>query len=156
MSYDFGSIADGSGSPDERADQICVAMAAAGVAFAAIPGFNAPLFAAMLGAGVVAIGKVYGVTLTGEDGWKLIKQFFLAAGFTFLAAAIGLKVVTALAALTGIGYGGAVALDAVSSSALAFAVGKAGKAYFKGERDKHKLGKAFRDAFNKKKENPDS
>lgn len=152
MSQFDSILGDGDRSQDEKAEAIIALMVSGAIALAIVPAhINWALFSGLLGGGVVAIGKVYGVSLSGDDGWKLVKQFFLAAGFTFLALAVGSKIIAALLTTTGIGHLGAMALDSAVSGAIAYAVGKCGKAYFKGERSKDELGRVFRTAFKRKK-----
>ena len=137
---------------DERADQAIKAMVTAVVGTAVIPAYvNWALTASALGAGVVAIGLCYGVQLTKDEAWKLVKQFFMAAGTWFIAMNFGSKFIAMILTSTGIGYGPAVALDATISATAAYAVGASAKEYFKGERDKGKIGKVFRDTFHQSK-----
>jgi uncharacterized protein (DUF697 family) len=138
---------------DEKADTAIAVMISGMMAAAIIPAHvNWALVAGALGTGVVAIGRCYGVQLSKDEAWQLVKQFFLAAGLTFIGLAVGTKIIAAILSSTGIGHLGAVALDASVSAALAYAVGGSAKAYFKGERDKKKLGRIFRDLFKKKKD----
>ncbi len=123
-------------------------MVAAVIGTALIPAHvNWALTASAMGAGVVSIGSTYGVTLDRDEAWKLVKEFFKAAGFWFLGMQISSKILAALIESTGLGYGGGVALDAAVSAGLAYAIGSCAKAYFKGERNKEELGKKFRTAF---------
>jgi uncharacterized protein (DUF697 family) len=145
-------LADGSMTPDEKADAIIATMVTGAVALAIIPAHvNWALFASLLGGGVVAIGTVYGVSLSKDEAWKLVRMFFSAAGWTFLGLAVGGKILAAILTSTGIGHIGAVALDSAISAALAYSVGSAGKAYFKGEHDRARLGQIFRDSFRRKR-----
>lgn len=131
-------------SADEKADIAINAMVSAAVVFAAAPGpVNWAAFSTALGGGVVAIGLCYGVTITRSEGWKLVKQFVLGAGFTFVALNVGSKLFAVLLSLTGFGYVVGVALDAAISSAIAYAVGESARAYFKGEHNKKELGRIF-------------
>ncbi len=115
--------------------------------------------ASAMGAGVVAIGLCYGVQLTKDEGWKLVKQFILSAGFWFLSMNVGSKIISALMESTGIGYGVGVAIDAATSAAFAWAIGATSKEYFKKEYlgnsklSKEELGKIFREAFKNQKNN---
>jgi uncharacterized protein (DUF697 family) len=133
---------------DQNADLAIGGMVTAVVATAIVPAHvNWALTAGAMGTGVIGIGLCYGVELTKDEAWKLIQQFFAAAGGWFLAMNVGSKFLAAIIQSTGIGYGPAVALDAAISAAAAYALGEAAKAYFKGERDMGKIGKTFRDSF---------
>jgi uncharacterized protein (DUF697 family) len=139
---------------DRNADIAIGSMVAAVVGTAIVPAHvNWALTAGAMGTGVIAIGLCYGVELTKDEAWKLIQQFFAAAGGWFLAMNVGSKFMAAIIQSTGIGYGVAVALDATISAAAAYALGEAAKAYFKGERDMGKIGKTFRDSFTNYKKN---
>lgn len=143
---------------DRNADTAIKTMIAACVGGAVVPAhINWTIVAAALGAGVVAIGVCYDVKMNKDEAWKLIKQFFLAAGTVFLMLNIGSKIISIILASTGIGYAGAVGLDTVVSGAQAYAVGACAKEYFrrdflgKKRPSKEELGQIFRDAFKKKK-----
>jgi hypothetical protein len=111
-------------TPDEKSDAISTAMVGLAVGAAIVPAHvNWAIFATILGGGVVAIGKGYGFTLSGIEGGKLIKQFFYAAGFTWLAIAFGSKLIAAVLETTGLGYVTGAAMDATISGAIAYAVG---------------------------------
>lgn len=132
-------------SADENADFVINAMVAGIVAAAVIPAHvNWAFVMAGMGAGVMAIGRCYGVELSRQEAWKLIKQFFLAAGFTFMGLTIGAKLCSMLLASTGVGYFGAVAIDVAVSAPLAYAVGSCAKAYFRD--DMHKKHSAEQNA----------
>jgi uncharacterized protein (DUF697 family) len=133
-------------TPDERADLIIKGMASTGVAGALIPLPLGIPFMGVVGAGVVSIGHCYGVELTKDQAWKLVRQFFKAAGFTYMALFVGWQFITGLGKATGFGYPVAVALDATQGAIIAYAVGAAAKAYFKGERDNKELGALLRNA----------
>lgn len=75
-------------------------------------------FMGVLAGGVVGIGASYGVTLTKDEGWKLVKEFFKAAGFTYAATIVRGKLISFAVAVTGIGYPGAVALRTVPLAGL--------------------------------------
>ncbi len=143
---------------DEKADNAITAMVTGLVGGAIVPAhINWGIAAAAMGAGVIAIGKAYGFQLSKDDGWKLVKQFFLGAGFFWLAVNVGSKIFAAIAETTGIGYGAGVALDAAMSGAQAWAVGACAKEYFRREYQgkskptKEELGQLFRDTFKKHK-----
>lgn len=132
-------------TPDERADQIIKGMASTGVAVGLIPLPLGVPFMGVVGAGVVAIGRNYGVELTKDEAWKLVREFCKAAGMTYMATLVGWQFITALGKATGFGYPVAAALDATQAAIIAYAVGAAAKAYFKGERNKKVLGAVLRD-----------
>lgn len=143
---------------DEQADDAIRTMVATVVGTAAIPAHvNWSLTATAMGAGVVAIGLIYDVQLTKEEGWKLVRQFFLGAGFWFVTMNVGSKIFTAIMESTGMGYLGGVALDGAISGAAAWAIGACAKEYFrrdylgKSKPTKEELGEIFRDAFKKSK-----
>lgn len=138
---------------DEQADRAINAMMATVIGTAAIPTYvNWAITATAMGTGVVAIGLCYGVELTRDEAWHLIKQFFSAASFWFLGMVIGTRILSLIMTSTGIGYFGAVALDASVSAAIAYAIGSCSKAYFKGVKNKEQLGKLFRERFKVAKE----
>ena len=99
----------------------------------------------------------YDIKLTKDEGWKLVKQFILSAGFWFLSMNVGSKILSALMESTGFGYGVGVAMDAATSAAFAWAIGATSKEYFqreylgKSKLSKDELGKIFRDAFKDQK-----
>lgn len=135
-------------SPDDRADLIIGVMVSGSVAAAAAPvGVSWVLFTTALCTGVVGLGSCYDTTLESAEAWKVVKQLFVSAGLIWLGLSVGAKIIAAILQLTGLGYIAAVALDSAVSGALAYAVGKSAQAYFKGERDKEALGRAFRNAF---------
>lgn len=143
---------------DEQADTAIRTMVATVVGTAAIPAHvNWSLTATAMGAGVVAIGLIYDVQLTKEEGWKLVRQFFLGAGFWFVTMNVGNKILSAILESTGIGYLGAVAMDGAVSAASAWAIGACAKEYFrrdylgKSKPTKEELGEIFREAFKKNK-----
>lgn len=143
---------------DEQADDAIRTMVATVVGTAAIPAHvNWSLTATAMGAGVVAIGLIYDVQLTKEEGWKLVRQFFLGAGFWFVTMNVGAKILTAIMESTGFGYLGGVALDGAISAASAWAIGACAKEYFrrdflgKSKPTKEELGEIFREAFKKNK-----
>jgi uncharacterized protein (DUF697 family) len=117
-------------SPEEKADSIIKGLMATGVTTAVIP---APLgipFIAVVATGVVGIGRCYGVALNKQEAWKLIREFFKAAGITFTALQVGWTFISAIVNATGVGYPVSVALDATQATAISFAVGSAAKHYF--------------------------
>lgn len=144
---------------DSDADEKIGLMIAGMVGGAVVPAaINWTIVIAAMGAGVVSIGSCYGYSISKEGGADLVKQFFLSAGTTWLMLNIGAKIFTAIVQMTGIGYVGGAAIDAVISAAQAYAVGGCAKAYFRkkyrGEHiSKDELGKIFRDKFKEYKKN---
>ena len=129
---------------DEKADAIIKGMVATGVATAVIP---LPLGVPFMGAvasGVVAIGACYGAQLNKDEAWTLVKEFFRAAGITYMALNVGWTFISAILNFTGLGYPAAVALDATQATAISYAVGSAAKYYFSGQRNRKELGKIMR------------
>ena len=117
---------------------------------------NWTLAATAMGAGTVAIGRAYGMTLEKEDGAKLVMQFIKSAGLMFLCLHVGAKIGAAIIQFTGVGYLHGVALDAVMSGTFAWAIGKTAKSYFRAEYKGEKLtnrelGEIFRQAFKERK-----
>ena len=106
---------------------------------------------------MVVTGLCYDIKLTKDEGWKLVKQFILSAGFWFLSMNVGSKILSALMESTGLGYGAGVAIDAASSAAFAWAIGSTAKEYFqreyqgKSKLSKEELGAIFRKAFKEQK-----
>lgn len=135
---------------DSKADVIVGTMVTGALAMSVIPTVNTVAFIAAMGTGVVAIGAAYGVPLTKDESWKLVKQFLQGAGAA-TAAAFGVgKVISLLLATTGIGYGAAVAIDASVGSATAYAVGMAAKFYFKNDRNMQLAQQRFREGLREK------
>ena len=142
---------------DKDADEAIKVMMAAVATTAVIPAaVNWTITATAMGTGCVAIGKAYGVSLSKENGEKLVIQFLKGAGLWFLAMQIGSKVVTAIMEFTGLGYGAGVAIDAATSAAFAWAIGKTAKSYFRSsylgnKLTKEELGEIFRKAWKENK-----
>jgi uncharacterized protein (DUF697 family) len=135
-------------TPNLKADEAINDMIKQIIPTAIIPGYvNWALTVSIMCIGVAKIGKAYGVSLDKEESWKLIIQFFKAASLWFIGRAVGIKIVTAIIESTGSGYCVGVLLDRAISAALAYAIGGAAKAYFKGERDEEKIGAIVRDLF---------
>ena len=68
-------------SADEKADGVIETMVVAVLGTSVIPAYvNWSITASAMGTGVVAIGLCYGVKLTREEAWKLIRKFVHAAG----------------------------------------------------------------------------
>lgn len=139
---------------NENADKAIAGMMATVVGTALVPAHvNWALTASAMGAGVVAIGLCYDIKLSKDEGWKLVKQFIMSAGFWFLSMNVGSKILSALMESTGIGYGAGVAIDAATSAAFAWAIGATAKEYFQREYlgkvklSKDELGEIFRKAF---------
>jgi len=143
---------------DAKADRAIKEMVAAAAGAAVVPVYvNWSIMATAMGSGVIAIGIIYDVKLNADEAWKLVKQFFIGAGFWFLTMNVGAKILTVIIESTGIGYGGGVVLDAAISSAAAYAIGACAKEYFRrdflGNRKltKEELQKIFQDAFKNQK-----
>lgn len=139
---------------NEKADKAISAMVTTVTATALLPAHvNWALTASAMGAGVISIGLCYDVKLTKDEGWKLVKQFVLGAGFWFLSMNVGSKILSAFLESTGLGYGVGVVMDATTSAAFAWAIGATSKEYFqrdflgKSKPSKDELSKIFRDAF---------
>ena len=139
---------------NENADKAIAGMMATVVGTALVPAHvNWALTASAMGAGGVAIGLCYDIKLSKDEGWKLVKQFIMSAGFWFLSMNVGSKILSALMETTGIGYGAGVAIDAATSAAFAWAIGATAKEYFQREYlgkvklSKDELGEIFRKAF---------
>lgn len=143
---------------DIDADKAIKIMMGAVTATALVPAaINWGITASIMGAGCVGIGKAYGFDLSKENGEKLVIQFIKGAGLWFLAMQVGSKVLTAILQFTGLGYGAGVALDAATSMAFAWAIGKTAKGYFRTQYQgrklsKEELGDIFRKAFKENKE----
>lgn len=117
---------------DEKADTCIATMVGGIVAGALVPAHvNWAVTASAMGAGCVAIGNCYGFTLDKGEGWALCREFFKGAGFLFLGFTVGSKIFAAIMETTGLGYGAGVALDGVTSAAIAYAIGGASKDYFR-------------------------
>jgi uncharacterized protein (DUF697 family) len=138
---------------DKDADAVVATMVASSLAMSAVPTVNTVAFIGAMGAGVVAIGAIYGYKLAKDESWKLVKQFLQAAGFATGAAFATGKVIGLLLATTGIGYGAAVAIDAAVGSGTAYALGMAAKHYFKNDRNMEAAAKAYRDAAHRRRTN---
>jgi uncharacterized protein (DUF697 family) len=67
-------------TPEQKADRIIAGMASTGVMVAVIPLPLGVPFMAAVATGAVAIGACYGIKLTKDEAWKLIREFFKAAG----------------------------------------------------------------------------
>ena len=138
---------------DQKADiAINTMMGSMAVMAATAPAFvNVPFVMGAMASGTVAIGLCYGVKLTRQEAWRLVYQFIMGAGITFIGLNIGTKIFAAILQSTGIGYAPAVGLEVTMATALAWAVGNTAKAYFKGEKDKAELSRILRRQFKLKK-----
>lgn len=133
---------------DGAADEIIRAMVVGAVGAAVVPVYvNWAILASALGVGVASIGGLYGYSLTKDEGWKVAKTLLLSGGTLFLAFNFGSKFIAGILTATGIGHIGAMALDGAVSAATAYAIGGAAKEYFKGERNKARLGEILRSRF---------
>lgn len=143
---------------DKDADEKIGLMIAGMVGGAVVPAaINWTIVITAMGAGVISIGNCYGFSISKEGGSDLVKQFFISAGTTWLMLNVGAKICTAIIQMTGIGYFGGAALDAVISAAQAYAVGGCAKAYFRKKYQgksvsKEELGKIFRERFKEYKD----
>ena len=131
-------------TPDERADRVIAGMVSTGVATGVVPLPLGIPFMGAVAAGVVAIGAGYGASLTKDEAWKLIREFFKAAGFTFFALNVGWQFITAIMYATGAGAPVAVALDTSQCVAISYAVGAAAKHYFSKQAFNRQLGAKLR------------
>ncbi len=144
---------------DNEADEKIAYMIAGMVGGAVVPAaINWTIVVTAMGAGVISIGNCYGFSISKEGGADLVKQFFLSAGTTWLMLNVGAKICTAIIQMTGIGYFGGAAVDAVISAAQAYAVGGCAKAYFRKKYQgksisKEELGKIFKEKFKEYKKN---
>jgi uncharacterized protein (DUF697 family) len=136
---------------EQKADAIIKGLMSSGVATAVIPLPLGVPFMAVVAGGVVGIGTCYGVKLTKDEAWSLIKEFFKAAGLTFMALNVGWLFISAILTFTGAGYPVAVALDATQATAIAYAVGSSAKFYFSGQRSRKELGEMMRESFKEAK-----
>jgi uncharacterized protein (DUF697 family) len=136
---------------EQKADAIIKGLMSAAVATAVIPLPLGVPFMAVVAGGVVAIGTCYGVELTKDEAWRLIKEFFKAAGVTFMGLNVGWLFISAILNFTGAGYPVSVALDATQGSAIAYAVGSSAKFYFSGQRSRKELGEMMRESFKEAK-----
>jgi hypothetical protein len=131
-------------TPDQKADRIIAGMVSTGVATAVVPlPLGIPFMGAVAG-GVVAIGACYSVSLSKDEAWKLIREFFKAAGFTFFALNVGWQFITWIMYATGAGAPVAMALDTTQCVAIAYAVGEAAKFYFSKQAFNRQLGAKLR------------
>ena len=136
---------------EEKADAVIAGMVSAGLAGAVIPVQLTIPFMATVAGGVVGIGRCYGTELTKDEAWKLVREFFKAAGFTYMAINAGSLFISQALYVTGLGYPAAVAMDAASSTAIAYSVGAAAKAYFSGQRSRKELGAVMRNNLREQK-----
>ena len=117
---------------DEDADKRIGLMITGMIGGAVVPAaINWAIVMAAMGSGVVSIGQCYGYSISKEGGADLVKQFFLSAGTSWLLLNIGSKMFVAIMQMTGFGYAGGAALDAVMSGAQAYAIGGCAKEYFR-------------------------
>lgn len=138
---------------DSEADDRIAMMITGMVGGAVVPAaINWGIVIAAMGAGVVSIGKCYNYSVDKGESADLVKHFFLSAGTTWLMLNVGAKILTCIIQMTGIGYVGGAALDAVISGAQAYAVGGCAKEYFRKKYQgknisKDELGKLFKERF---------
>lgn len=132
---------------DEKADAIIKGLTATGIAAGAVPAPMLVPFMAAVASGVVAIGACYGVQLTKDEAWKLIREFFKAAGFVYVSAVVGGHFITWILTVTGLGLPVAMALDAATAAVVAYAVCTAAKHYFKGQTSRREIRDVMRQAM---------
>jgi hypothetical protein len=134
-------------TPDEKADKIIRGLVAGGLVAGALPVPLTVPFMATVAGGVVAIGACYGVQLNKADAWKLIREFFKAAGLVYAGAMVGGQFIAWILTATGFGLPVALALDAGQAAAIAYGVGSASKCYFKGQRSRDEIRAVMRSAM---------
>jgi hypothetical protein len=134
-------------TPDEMADNVIKGLVATGIACGAVPAPMLVPFMAAVASGVVAIGACYGVRLSTDEAWKLLREFFKAAGFVYCAALVGGQFITWIIGATGFGLPVALALDAAQAAGISYAVGGAAKNYFKGQNSRSEIRTIMRRAL---------
>lgn len=121
-------------------------------------GINVWTFVGSNVTGIIALGHLYGFTTDRAQAGALIKQIFRAAGMTWVATVLGLKFFSEV--LKGVGVfamGGptvaGLALDAVLSGAVSYALGYTARAYFSRgcTLEKAEMRKEFRTRFDEGK-----
>lgn len=95
---------------------------------------------------ILRIARVYGASLNKEEAGKLLTQLVLTSGTLFVVAGVGSKIISAAFQATGAGAPAGIAIDFSVSAAMAYAIGIATKAYFRGEPAKE-IRKIMRSAF---------
>ncbi|MBD2462356.1 DUF697 domain-containing protein [Oscillatoria sp. FACHB-1407] len=143
-----------------KADGVIWVAVLANAGMGAVPlGINIWTFAGVNTLMVVFLGGIYEYHLSQEDAGKLIKQIFGAVGWTWMASVLGLKFFAEV--LKGVGVitlGGTtvagMALDALLSGAVTYALGYTTKDYFaKGKKmSKSELEKSFKSRFEEGKQ----
>jgi hypothetical protein len=123
-------------TPDEKANRIIKGMVAAGVTAGSVPVPALVPFMGAVAGGVVAIGACYGVELSKRDAWKLV----------YMSALVGSHFMVWLLTPTGLGTPLAVAIDAATCAAVAYAAGTAAQHYFKGQTSHDELRAVVRGA----------
>jgi uncharacterized protein (DUF697 family) len=116
---------------DEAADKIIKTAIYTNAAMGVVPfGVNWALFVGTSAVMVITLGKTYGYTLNKEQGAELVKQMFMAAGFTYGSLLISSKVLFEVLKVTGIGTVPALAMDGALCGAATYAIGYCAKTYF--------------------------
>ncbi|MEJ2867382.1 DUF697 domain-containing protein [Actinomycetospora sp. OC33-EN08] len=119
-----------------KADAAIWAAVALNTGLGAVPfGVNIWTFLGVTSVLVVALGAIYGHSVSHEGAGKIIKQIFMSVGATTLALTIGMKFFVEVMKGAGvITMGGAtaagMALDAVLCGAVTYAIGFTSKKYF--------------------------
>lgn len=122
---------------DEKADAAIWAAVLVNAGLGAVPlGLNVWTFIGVTTALVAALGAMYGHSLSHEGAGKILKHIFVSVGATTMAFTLGLKFFAEVLKGAGIiTMGGAtvagMALDAVLSGAVTYAVGYTSKEFFK-------------------------
>jgi uncharacterized protein (DUF697 family) len=134
-------------SRDKAADKTIQTAIYTNAAMGVVPfGVNFALFVGTSAIMVMALGNNYGYTMNKEQAAALVKQMFMAAGFTFGGLVIGSKVGAEFLKVTGLGTLAGMALDAVLAGSVTYALGYTAKTYFeKGcQLDKAEMGAIIR------------
>jgi uncharacterized protein (DUF697 family) len=119
-----------------KAEAIIWMNVVANAGMGAVPlGINTWTFIGANTAMIVALGHLYGYTLTKERAGALLRQMFSAVGLTWAASILGMKFFAEILKGAGvITMGGAtvggMALDAVLCGAISYAIGYTSKMYF--------------------------
>jgi uncharacterized protein (DUF697 family) len=146
-------------SRDDKAEAIIWADVLFNAGMGGVPlGINIWAFAGANATTIIALGHLYGFTTNREQAGALMKQIFGALGMTWAANIIGLKFFSEV--LKGVGVfwlGGptvaGMALDAVLSGAVSYALGYTAKIYFSRgcTLEKTEMRKEFRTRFHEAK-----
>ena len=133
----LAEAAAGARTRDEKAEKIIWAnvLVNAGMGVAPV-GINVLTFVGANVTMIVALGHVYGFTLSREQAGGLIRQTLTAVGMTWAVGVLGYKLFAEIIKVAGIATFGAatavgMALDAVLCGALSYALGYTAMSYFK-------------------------